>query len=374
LQTTRKRGNVRSIDSSTRNTTLDSEHPAPPAPELPRCGNCETALSGPFCHMCGQPVRTPVREFFAFIYDGTSEFLRPDGKFFRTLAALFFRPGLLTARYLDGQRVNFIKPVKLYFSLSVLLFLLMSLSSGMQSKLKVDVSPAKANGSGLDFHYTPDEPPVKTATASTAAPPPKAVSTPPKATEKEEDFKAIDFEIDGKPWHADDNPLVISFLPKFLNAWVNQKMAHMNEAGIEAKKHPEKVVESLFRVLPTAMFILLPIFALVLKFFYLLRNRLYAEHLLVAVQSHSFMFLSFIVMILLNTLSLFHNAKLTTVSNVLTGLIWAWMPMYLLLMQKRVYGQGWFWTLCKYVLCAMVYLFLLSVGLIFSIVAALVNM
>jgi Protein of unknown function (DUF3667) len=371
LQTTRKRGNVRAQLTSTRKTTLDSEHPAPPAPELPRCGNCETALAGPFCHMCGQPVRSPVREFFAFIYDGTSEFLRPDGKFFRTLAALFFRPGMLTARYLDGQRVNFIKPVKLYFSLSVLLFLLMSLSSGMQSKVKVDLSPGHESSSGLNFKFTPGEYPANTATTT---PPLKALPTPPKAAEKEEDFKAIDFEIDGKPWHADDNPLVISLLPHFLNAWVNQKMAHMNEAALEAKKHPEKVVESLFRVLPTAMFILLPIFALVLKFFYLLRNRLYAEHLLVAVQSHSFMFLSFIVMILLNALGLLHNTKLNTISNVVIGMIWVWVPIYLLLMQKRVYGQGWFWTLCKYGLCGMVYVFLLSVGLMFSIVAALVNM
>jgi hypothetical protein len=355
------------------------------APELPRCGNCETALYGPFCHMCGQPVRSPVREFFAFVYDGTTEFMRPDGKFFRTLAALFFRPGMLTSRYLDGQRVNFIKPVKLYFSLSVLLFLLMSLNSGIQSKVKpkfvasekeglqINLGPTDGHGKGsVSLQYGPDAPSATTSATTSAKP--GAAATAPKAPEKEEDFKAIDFEIDGKPWHADDNPLIVSFLPKFLNDWVNQKMAHMDEAALEAKKNPQKVVESLFRVLPTAMFIFLPIFALVLKFFYLLRNRLYAEHLLVAVQSHSFIFLSFILMIFLNALGLFHNATLNTISNVLTGMIWLWIPIYLLLMQKRVYGQGWFWTLWKYGLCGMVYMFMLGFGLVFSLVAALVNM
>ena len=37
-----------------------------------------------------------------------------------------------------------------------------------------------------------------------------------------------------------------------------------------------------------------------------------------------------------------------------TLLLWA-MPVYLLLMQKRVYGQSWAWTLVKFAIIGMAY-------------------
>ncbi len=329
--------------------------------------------------MCGQPVRSPVREFFSFAYDSAGEFMRPDGKFFRSLAALYFRPGMLTTRYLAGQRVNFIKPVKLYFSLSIVLFLLI----GFEMSIKSHLRPAIHNdGQNLTIGFDAtnadeksSETPEKVA-ATTAQPAVQTAATikPEAKPQPVDDDKFVDFKVSGKPWDAATNPFVINWLPTFANNWLNSKLAHLNEVGDEAEKHPEKVVESLFRILPTMMFLLLPVFALVLKGLYLLRKRLYAEHLLVAVQSHSFLFLSFIVLIVLNDLAAFagpNTAKLTTPLSVLVAV---WMPIYLFLMQKRVYRQGWFWTTLKYGVGGLTYSILLSIGLTFALVAALVNM
>jgi hypothetical protein len=58
----------------------------------------------------------------------------------------------------------------------------------------------------------------------------------------------------------------------------------------------------------------------------------------------------------------------------LAWLVASWMPLYLFLMQKRVYRQGWFWSAFKYGVVGYTYMLLLSIGLTFSVVAALVNM
>jgi hypothetical protein len=48
------------------------------------------------------------------------------------------------------------------------------------------------------------------------------------------------------------------------------------------------------------------------------------------------------------------------------------MPLYLLLMQKRIYAQGWMMTLLKYCVIGMCYFILLSLGVGATILASLV--
>ena len=301
--------------------------------------------------------------------------MRPDGKFFRSLAALYFRPGMLTTRYLAGQRMNFLKPVKLYFSLSVILFLLISFEMSIKSQLRPTI---RGNGHDLMIGFEGSKADTNTAEklpargAPIAAKPVTSLASAKPDVDKIDKF--VDFEVKGKPWDATTNPWAVSWLPAFANNWLNSKLAHLNEVGDEAQKHPEKVVDSLFQVLPTMMFLLLPVFALVLKGLYFFRRRLYAEHLLVAVQSHSFLFLSFIVLVLLTDIAELAGPNVAKFTTPLAFFVACWMPIYLFLMQKRVYRQGWFWTTFKYGVGGFTYTMLLSIGLTFSLVAALVNM
>jgi Protein of unknown function (DUF3667) len=322
------------------------DEPAPAPPDA-LCGNCDAPLMGAFCHQCGQAVRSPVREFFGFIKDGSAELIRPNGKFFRTLAALYFRPGRLTTLYLHGQRSAFIKPIKLYFSLSVILFLLASLhpNSG--------VSIGNGNSSNAStersaIHIQLDE-------------------------DANSDSSGMNFNVDDKPWHPQNNPLNFDLAPAVLDRWINKKLSDIDAAAKASARDPQKIVSSLYRVLPSMMFVLLPIFALLLKLLYCFSNRLYAQHLLVAVQSHSFMFLSFIMLILLGDISLFGVALLTQGAHLLMVAIAAWIPIYLFWMQKQVYQQSWWLTLLKYSFAGFCYFMLLSFGLAIAIVAALAN-
>jgi hypothetical protein len=77
------------------------------------CLNCRTRLIGPYCSSCGQKahIHRSVRAFFADFIQGVFNF---EGKIWRTLPMLVWRPGEMTRRYIAGERARFVSPVALY--------------------------------------------------------------------------------------------------------------------------------------------------------------------------------------------------------------------------------------------------------------------
>ena len=77
------------------------------------CLNCGTKLRGPYCSACGQKahVHRSVRAFFHDFLQGLFNF---EGKIWRTLPMLAWKPGVMTRRYIAGERARFISPVALY--------------------------------------------------------------------------------------------------------------------------------------------------------------------------------------------------------------------------------------------------------------------
>src|SRR5689334_7020259 len=85
------------------------------------CLNCGARLSGPYCHACGQKahVHRSVRGFLQDLIQGLFNF---EGKMWRTLPMLAWCPGLMTRRYIAGERARFISPVALYLFTVFLMF------------------------------------------------------------------------------------------------------------------------------------------------------------------------------------------------------------------------------------------------------------
>ena len=88
---------------------------------LTHCENCDAALQGPYCHVCGQPVVSPVRHAAHAIEDVFESFWHLDGRVFRTLRDLL-APGRVALEYLAGHRVRYIPPLRLFVILSLLTF------------------------------------------------------------------------------------------------------------------------------------------------------------------------------------------------------------------------------------------------------------
>jgi hypothetical protein len=90
------------------------------------CLNCGTALTGPYCHGCGQPAHVH-RTVSAWWHDLAHSVLHFEGKIWRTLPLLAWRPGELTRRYIAGERARFVSPMALFLFTVFLMFAVFSL-------------------------------------------------------------------------------------------------------------------------------------------------------------------------------------------------------------------------------------------------------
>ena len=77
------------------------------------CLNCGATLMGAHCHMCGQKAHVH-RTLHEFGHDILHSVLHFDGKIWRTLPMLFWKPGDLTRRYVHGERAKFVSPLALF--------------------------------------------------------------------------------------------------------------------------------------------------------------------------------------------------------------------------------------------------------------------
>ena len=94
------------------------------------CLNCATPLSGAFCSACGQKARVhrSLRSFFGDLVQGMFNF---EGKIWRTLPMLAWKPGEMTRRYVEGERARFISPVALYLFSVFLMFAVLNFTGTM---------------------------------------------------------------------------------------------------------------------------------------------------------------------------------------------------------------------------------------------------
>ncbi len=93
------------------------------------CLNCGAALAGPYCHQCGQQGHVH-RTLGAFFHDLLHGVLHFEGKIWRTLPLLAWKPGELTRRYIAGERARFVSPIALFLFSVFLMFAVFSLLGG----------------------------------------------------------------------------------------------------------------------------------------------------------------------------------------------------------------------------------------------------
>ena len=91
------------------------------------CPSCGAGLVGDYCHACGEK-RAGARDLTLghFLHDAAQELTSVEhSKLLRTLGALLFRPGHLSAEWVAGRRGLYLKPLNLYlavFALSLFAF------------------------------------------------------------------------------------------------------------------------------------------------------------------------------------------------------------------------------------------------------------
>jgi hypothetical protein len=92
-----------------------------PAAHGGQCLNCGATVDGAFCSSCGQRAHLH-RSLLHLGHDILHGVFHFEGKLWRTIPELFFHPGRLTRRYIDGERAKFISPMALYLFTVFLMF------------------------------------------------------------------------------------------------------------------------------------------------------------------------------------------------------------------------------------------------------------
>ncbi len=368
----------------------------------PACLNCGTGLRGPFCYYCGQPDRNFLRFFPALLREFMEDFLELDSRFVRTMKPLLFKPGRLTRDYLEGRRFRYTPPMRLYLISSIAFFVIAAMLStnairvGSNEKGAGSEAPVvrfSFNDGGLQAHLeeagvADSEAIIEAINRELAAMDQTEGEGKVKdgnigedgdedlgedGTSQKESFTTDQIQFNDRPWDRETNPVRIRWLPQFVNDWINDEIEESPEKARGIEENPRLIVEQIFDILPGTMFVLLPVVALLFKFWYLFAKRYYIEHLIFALHNHSFVFVSLTLMLLLGIVGgMMGESGLAagrTATNVLIAVMGVWVPLYMLISLRHVYRQNWFLTVLKFGLIGLSYVTLL--GLVTSVVAIL---
>ena len=268
------------------------------------CPNCATELGGQFCQGCGQPAHLHVPSAREFLHEFIAHYVALEGKLWKSMALLLFRPGRLTLEYIEGRRVRYVEPLRLYLSFSIIFFALFKFG-------------------GVDFGVNvPDTPvpprPVVVVEAPEAVGKPAAGVAPPAAATLEKKDEPGLIELDGNEYRVRD-------LATKVHPSLGAKLAHFS--GLPKHERNAALKRAFFSYAPYAIFALMPVFAALLKLLYLGSGRRYGEHLLFALHTNAFAFLCLSLMMILPK----------GVPLVVPALF-LWLVFYLPTAMRKVYG------------------------------------
>jgi hypothetical protein len=298
----------------------------------------------------------------------------------RTLFALFFRPGHLTAEHVNGRIVRYVRPFKLYLISSVIFFLLLSFFSlralqqaelnfgGVSDADERTTSTESIDSARVEVQRILDDPALTGARRV-------ALQRTLRALEEDADRQAGHLRADGDGATAGGDRRATRTIGELFD--VPETGLQLNlTTGVSAidavltrrarellqmtpRQAIERVVGNFLGYIPTVMFLLLPVFAMILKLLYIRRRRFYAEHFVFLLHVHAFVYMIFASLLVVRGLFTLPTWL------VLSGLLW--IGIYIFVAMRRVYGQGRGITLVKYWLLGVGYMVILA----FSVPVAL---
>jgi hypothetical protein len=251
----------------------------------PHCLNCGFRVEDfNFCPECGQPNTDRKLTLWQFIRDFFDDYFTFDSRFFRSVGPLVIKPGHLTREYLDGRRFRYILPLRLYLFTTFLFFFILAAQTKMQSKRDFSQSKPLVTEATLD-------------SVSAILKENETQLSPEITAYLNEAMKLAERETDA--WDKESNKVKVAYkdsTDNWFTRLIETKVRYLVSKGKEGGQiFAKEVVEQI----PKIMFLLLPIFALILKLLYVRRKYLFVEHLIFALHIHTLVFLLVLVAILI---------------------------------------------------------------------------
>lgn len=294
--------------------------------DAPECLNCGTVAPLNYCANCGQETRLHVPSAREFIHEFITHYIAIEGKLWRTLKLMLFKPGCLTTEYLAGRRVSYIIPLRIFLTFSILFFATMKLSNVelVKDDSQVGRPILEVTGAG--------------APAAGKAPAAPAATAPAGGRSDDDD--------DVRKLASVVGPAAAEKFESYLK--------------LPTEQRNRVIAAGFYSYAPYAMLLLLPLFAFYLKLLYLGSGRLYGEHFLFALHTNAFAYLQIMLMILAPW-------------GFLTFLLGVWLVFYLPTAMRRVYGGSRFVTFLRWVVLALLHGISLSVAVLAALVLPMLS-
>jgi hypothetical protein len=322
--------------------------PEPPQPLTLVCANCHATLSGEYCAACGQRHEPHVHTVAHFAGEAFESVSHADSRLWRTLWYLLARPGFLTKEFFAGRRVRYLPPFRLYLVLSVIFFLF----AGVSSDAPEDPGATSTDPAAAQLREQEE-----------AAERKKALDEAQQAIDEARRQTTESGTAPGAS-ETDDSELKVQIkgLDEFCEAFDEPEQGG---SGATARRNVRQFCQkvqgdasalftALGQNLPKAMFIFLPLLAVIMKLMYWRPKRYYVEHLLFLVHNHAFVFLMLIMFMLVDLLIHPLIGDYVWPFYVAGSLYTIW---YIFRAMRNMYAQHGALTFLKYVVLGWTYVF-----------------
>lgn len=345
-----------------------------------QCLNCGAQLDDVYnyCPLCGQENTDNKVSFKTLISDFFNNYLSFDSRFGNTVKPFLIKPGLITNEFLEGHRVTFMHPIRLYLVLSLFYFFILSLPSTNEDKTTTkDGITTTEIAPGIKVFTDNDSVELAQAQENT-----KIITSDNIDATDTLDI-VDDFNITGSDnfwiltkenmeifqdlrYNRDftDKQVLDSLDTEEMSFWEILLAKQMIRV---ARSEQENLSAAIYKNLPIMMFFILPVFALILMALYFRRKNLYIEHLIHALHLHSFIYFLFGTSLLLTNV-LFSN-EVFEATVVFATVIIAFV--YVFKSFRRVYKQKWFKTLLKFFILSFTYFFALMIATMIELTISL---
>jgi len=305
------------------------------------CLNCNTHIGkANYCPNCGQLNSDKRQTFKQLVTDFLGEYFTFDSRFFATFIPLVMKPGQLTNDYNKGKRASYILPLRLYMFTTFLFFLIITIQSKISSS-GIETQKNEMIAAKDSFNVILDKYPF----------------------EMQDRFKnEIDSTFNFK-LKATNTRVIITGTPSDslepgFKKYLAEKLIDIGNLGKDGWR---TFWQELLNQIPKIMFILLPVFALLLKLFYIRRKILYINHLIFSLHVHTVIF---IYLLLASLIQVWYIILL-----ILFG-IW----LHLFIAFRKVYQQSRWKTFFKLNLILFIYWFVLLIGFALLVVLTAVSL
>ncbi len=315
-----------------------------------RCRNCQTPVSGEYCPACGQREGRLDLHFTEAVGDVVGEVFTWDSRLWRTLIPLLIRPGFLSAEFNAGRRARYMPPFRLYIVISFVMFL--ALSFGTVNTVNLDLS-------GEDEVVQVVSAVNESGSAGAGDPPGNSAENPGTSNSLGESPEGGA----GKAGEDSDQALFDIGVDDDAPRWLQGVADRIETNADRVNQDPSEYIDSLIDHLPQAMFIMLPLFAALLKLSYFFSAFHYLQHLVFALHYHSFVYLLYLLDLILERLG-----------GKFEGLLAVLLLVYLPLALRRSYASGWGGSIGKALFLYFSYGMLLLFGLAFGAILILATL